>query len=178
MLQDGKALSVRPTPVKVVGQRKSAKTGEWHDRRKPDLEEMVRWAWRWAQWIQQGEEVQVYLELIQPRPGRGHIGTAILVESATLWRGVLAAVRVPVEQLTPVWWKGQYFDLKKMKDLSVSVVKRESRRKAAELFPSKRAVFELAKNDGLAEALLIAKCGEDLRTGRISFRTKRRKKGA
>lgn len=173
LIQDSRLAEVYSVPVRSVGQTKSAKTGKVRDRKKPDLDQMVSLARQWKE-RSDAEPVEVFIELISPRPGRGHIGTAVLVESAALWRGVLAAVGLSVTQLSPSWWKSQYFDLKRMKKMSRTLAKKQSREMASAWFPTFQEVFAAAKNDGLAEAALIAQCGEHLRLGKISFKTKRK----
>lgn len=61
--------------------------------------------------------------------------------------GVLAGCRVPVREVHPSVWKAL---------LNLSKEKALSRKKASELFPSHAEKFARAKDDGRAEAALLA----------------------
>ena len=66
-------------------------------------------------------------------------------------RGVLATLEIPFTPVSPSKWK-KSFNLGKDKD--------ESRAVATRLFPSLAPQFVRKKDDGRAEAILIAKWGE------------------
>ena len=66
-------------------------------------------------------------------------------------RGVLATLEIPFTPVSPSKWK-KSFNLGKDKD--------ESRAVATRLFPSLASQFVRKKDDGRAEAILIAKWGE------------------
>jgi crossover junction endodeoxyribonuclease RuvC len=65
-------------------------------------------------------------------------------------RGVLATLQVPRRFVTPQEWK---------KGLKLTKDKASSRQRASELFPEWAGWFSRVKDDGRAEAALIAYCG-------------------
>lgn len=71
--------------------------------------------------------------------------------------GVLGGARIPVEYVAPTVWK---------RDARLSKDKGVSRRRAIELWPQHSALFARVKDDGRAEAALIARHGWLLRGGR------------
>jgi crossover junction endodeoxyribonuclease RuvC len=62
-------------------------------------------------------------------------------------RGVLAGLRVPITMITPSKWT---------RDLKVTGGKDANRQRAAQLFPAYAASFARAKDDGRADACLLA----------------------
>lgn len=64
-----------------------------------------------------------------------------VLKSALCWAGI------PIETVRPVVWKG---------NLNVPADKNASRRKASEIFPDAADQWKLAKDDGKAEAALLA----------------------
>jgi|TARA_R110000822_G_scaffold13923_4_gene49139 crossover junction endodeoxyribonuclease RuvC len=68
-------------------------------------------------------------------------------------KGVLATMNIPYTMVVPQVWK-KYFDLSRDKD--------ESRLYAARLWPTSADMFKRKRDDGRAEALLIAKYGSEL----------------
>jgi crossover junction endodeoxyribonuclease RuvC len=66
-------------------------------------------------------------------------------------RGIIAAKRIPVTLVTPSVWKKKMGLIGKDKDAS--------RQRATELFPEASAMFARKKDDGRAEATLIALYG-------------------
>jgi crossover junction endodeoxyribonuclease RuvC len=68
-------------------------------------------------------------------------------------KGVLATMNISYTLVTPQKWK-KYFDLSRDKD--------ESRLYAARLWPTSADKFKRKRDDGRAEALLIAKYGSEL----------------
>lgn len=68
-------------------------------------------------------------------------------------RGCLAALAIPIKYISPVVWK-KHYRLSRDKD--------ESRARALQLFPSCAEHFKRKKDDGRAEAALIAKYGAEM----------------
>ena len=68
-------------------------------------------------------------------------------------KGVLATLRIPYTLISPAKWK-KFYGLSRDKDAS--------RLLATRLFPASAEHFERKKDDGRAEALLIAKYGSEL----------------
>lgn len=89
--------------------------------------------------------------------GRAH-GTVI---------GVLGALDIPIRFVAPAKWK-KHFGLTQRKDLTLSssaksaASKTASRRQATEAWPAQASSFSLVKDDGKAEASLIALYGLSL----------------
>lgn len=68
-------------------------------------------------------------------------------------RGCLAALAIPIKYVSPVVWK-KHYRLSRDKD--------ESRARALQLFPSCAEHFKRKRDDGRAEAALIAKYGAEM----------------
>jgi hypothetical protein len=68
-------------------------------------------------------------------------------------RGCLAALAIPIKYVSPAVWK-KHYRLSRDKD--------ESRARALQLFPSCAEHFKRKKDDGRAEAALIAKYGAEM----------------
>lgn len=67
-----------------------------------------------------------------------------------IWEGILGALGVPYELVPPATWK---------RALGVTRDKQTSRDRARELFPAAAHLIYRAKDDGRAEALLVAEFG-------------------
>jgi crossover junction endodeoxyribonuclease RuvC len=92
----------------------------------------------------------VFVEQVGSRPGEGHAGAFDFGRTCGLILGVLSANFLRVEFVTPSKWKA---------DLKVKGDKDESRQRAATLFPRQSGLFARVKDDGRAEAALIAAWG-------------------
>jgi crossover junction endodeoxyribonuclease RuvC len=68
-------------------------------------------------------------------------------ESFGLAKGVLAGLAIPTSTVTPGKWK---------KSMQLNAGKDGSRAKAAQLWPTQAGEFKRVKDDGRAEACLIA----------------------
>ena len=95
----------------------------------------------------------VYLELVGSMPGEGHAGAFDFGQTAGLLRGVCAAHFLRIEMVTPAKWK---------RALGVKGDKDVSRQRASTLFPKHSGLFARKKDDGRAEAALIAYYGASL----------------
>lgn len=84
-----------------------------------------------------------------PRQGVASTWTFAMNHGAVL--GALGALRVPVHFVTPAKWK---------RDQRVTAAKGTSRNRAMELWPSWARSFARVKDDGRAEAALIARYGQ------------------
>lgn len=98
--------------------------------------------------IEQLRPTHAVVEAVATRPGQGISSAFNFGEGCGVVRGIIAAARVPVVFVTPTSWK-RHFRLSKDKD--------ESRKRAMELFPANASNFARAKDDGRAEAALIAR---------------------
>lgn len=87
------------------------------------------------------------VERVSARPGQGVSSTFSFGLSAGVVHGVFGALRIPVDIVTPVAWK-RHFRLGADKD--------ESRARAIERWPQHAGQFARKRDDGRAEAALIA----------------------
>lgn len=104
----------------------------------------------------QTEQVLVVLESVHSMPKQGVASSFSFGEGLGLWKGIIAAYKLPVEMPSPQRWKKAILaDQGKDKDAS--------RFKAIQLFPSIADQLSRVKDDGRAEALLMAEYGRRLR---------------
>lgn len=101
------------------------------------------WPWR-------DEEVEVWIEDVHAMPKQGVSSSFKFGRAHGTVEGVLGALRLPVHYVTPAKWK---------KHLGLTKDKAASRRRATELWPLHAATFARVKDDGRAEAALIALYG-------------------
>jgi crossover junction endodeoxyribonuclease RuvC len=91
-------------------------------------------------------------------PKQGVASSFTFGEGFGIWKGIIAAFQLPVELVSPQRWKKTMLaDQGKEKDAS--------RFKAMQLFPSVADQLKRVKDDGRAEALLLAEYGRRLRKG-------------
>ena len=69
--------------------------------------------------------------------------------------GACMACSVPIRTIAPAKWKAAY-GMKRQADQTYKDAKNESRALATKLFPDQAQLFKRAKDDGVAEAALIA----------------------
>ena len=91
-----------------------------------------------------------YIEKVSAMPGQGVSSMFAFGEALGLVRGVFAGLRVPQHLVPPATWK---------RDLKVPTGKDGSRAMAAQLWPLNASEFKRVKDDGRAEAALIALWG-------------------
>lgn len=96
------------------------------------------------------ETPDVFLELVGTRPGEGAVGAFDFGRTYGLLLGICAAHFLKVHLVTPASWKAA---------MKVKGDKDESRRAACAAFPQQSALFARKKDDGRAEAALIASYG-------------------
>lgn len=87
------------------------------------------------------------IEQVGAMPGQGVSSMFAFGESFGLAKGVLAGLGIPTSTVTPSKWK---------KAMGVNAGKDGSRAKAAQLWPIQAREFKRIKDDGRAEACLIA----------------------
>jgi crossover junction endodeoxyribonuclease RuvC len=92
----------------------------------------------------------VYLELVGSMPGEGHAGAFDFGRTSGLLCGVCAAHFLRIEWVTPGVWK---------RALGVKGDKDVSRQRASALLPRHSGLWLRKKDDGRAEAALIAYYG-------------------
>jgi crossover junction endodeoxyribonuclease RuvC len=91
-----------------------------------------------------------YVEKVGAMPGQGTASMFSFGFSAGLIDGVLAGLEIPVTYVTPQTWK---------KAAGLTSDKSAVRLRAAQLFPDMAKHFARVKDDGRAEAALIARYG-------------------
>jgi hypothetical protein len=132
---DGDLLEVADMPTLCDGPKNRATVNG------PLLAEIVR---RW-------QATEAFVEHVSARPGEGAVGAFAFGRSRGIIEGVLAACGVPVRFLTPASWKRAVGLTFGSKDAA--------RGEAIRRWPSQAALFARVKDDGRAEAALIAVAG-------------------
>lgn len=108
-----------------------------------------------------GKEALVILESVHSMPKQGVASSFCFGEGLGMWKGIIAAFKLPLEMPSPQRWKKELLaDQGKDKDAS--------RFKAIQLFPGMADQLKRVKDDGRAEALLMAEYGRRLRKGKNS----------
>jgi len=92
-------------------------------------------------------DTHVVIERVGALPGNGSVSMFNFGRSAGIIEGVVAALEMPNTYVTPAAWT---------KAVGRAAGKDASRMRAMELFPSKADLFKRAKDDGRADAALIA----------------------
>ena len=104
------------------------------------------------------DNVLVVLESVHSMPKQGVASSFSFGQGLGMWQGIIAALGLPLEMPSPQRWKKEMLaDQGKDKDAS--------RFKAIHLFPSLASQLSRKKDDGRAEALLLAEYGRRLRKG-------------
>ena len=94
------------------------------------------------------QHIKVIIEQVHSMPGQGVSSTFKFGKNFGIAIGVVNALHLPLERVTPQKWKQQFQLTGKDKDAS--------RHKATELWPSMAARWKLKKDNGLSDAALIA----------------------
>ena len=92
-------------------------------------------------------EAHVVIEKVGAMPGQGVTSMFNFGRSAGIIEGVVAAMHFPSTYVTPATWT---------KAVGRAAGKDASRMRAMELFPTRAELFKRAKDDGRADAALIA----------------------
>jgi crossover junction endodeoxyribonuclease RuvC len=95
---------------------------------------------------------RAFVEHVSARPGEGAVGAFTFGRSRGVIEGVLAAAGLPCTFLTPPTWK-------RAVGLPPGRDKDASRAAAIQRWPAKAELFSRKKDDGVAEAALIAVAG-------------------
>jgi crossover junction endodeoxyribonuclease RuvC len=101
-------------------------------------------------------DVLVVLESVHSMPKQGVASSFTFGEGLGMWKGIIAAYGLPLELPSPQRWKKEML-ADQGKDKSAS------RYKAIQLFPVLSTQLGRVKDDGRAEALLMAEYGRRLR---------------
>ena len=98
----------------------------------------------------------VILESVHSMPKQGVASSFCFGQGLGMWQGIIAALGLPLEMPSPQRWKKEIMaDQGRNKDAS--------RFKAIQLFPTLATQLSRVKDDGRAEALLMAEYGRRLR---------------
>ena len=96
-------------------------------------------------------KIHVYLEYVASRPEQSSQSTFTFGEVFGAIKGLIAGYFLPITLVTPVTWK---------RALKVSKNKDDARHRASQLMPSYGHFWARHKDDGLAEAAMIALYGK------------------
>lgn len=97
-------------------------------------------------------ELCVYIELVGAMPGQGVTSMFNFGKGYGIWLGILVALKMPYTLVRPASWK-------KVMMSDMDKEKRSSRLRASQLFPNHTSLFARVKDDGRAEAVLLAEYG-------------------
>lgn len=100
------------------------------------------------------------LEFVHAMPMQGTVSMFSMGQGFGIWQALLAALEISYELTTPQRWKKVMLN-------GTGKDKEVSRLKALQMFPSLADQLKLKKDEGKAEALLIAEYGRRLYNGRI-----------
>ena len=96
---------------------------------------------------------QAFCELVGPRPGEGAVGAFGFGRSRGIIEGTLGALSIPVDMVAPAWWKRRI-------GIPPGADKKDvARSEAIRRWPAMADQFARKKDDGRAEAALIAIAG-------------------
>lgn len=133
----GELVEVWDMPTLEMKVGKSTKT-----RISPELLAQELWNW---------QNVRVaYMESVASSPQMGVSSAFAFGEGFGIVKGVLAALRIPLVLVPPAKWK---------RDMGLNSSKDGSRAKAIAKWPTQAGEFKRVKDDGRAEAALIAAWG-------------------
>lgn len=103
-----------------------------------------------ADFVREWRPDVAFVEKVHAMPAQGVSSVFTFGQGYGVVRGVLAALDVPVHLITPGLWKAR---------LSLTADKAGARAMAMRLFPRDAALFSRVRDDGRAEAVLIAYFG-------------------
>ncbi len=92
---------------------------------------------------------QVAIEKVHSMPRQGVASAFTFGKGYGIWLGILGALHIPYEEVTPQRWQREMMD-------SMQRGKDASRLRAMQLFPQVADQLNLKKHDGRADALLLA----------------------
>ena len=107
-----------------------------------------------AEIVAQSHATKAYVELVGARPEEGAVGAFAFGRSRGVVEGVLATLGIPVQLIAPSAWK-RAIGIPPGKEGAKDAARAEAIRRR----PSKAGLFARVKDDGRAEAALIAVAG-------------------
>jgi len=140
--RSGDDMSVEPMPTLKISKGKGA-------RRILDLNALARLI---DSGTKNASRVHVFIERVASMPKQGVASMFAFGETYGAIKGIIAAHFLPVTLVTPVTWKSK---------LKVSSNKDDARYRASQLMPRHAHLWPRHKDDGLAEAALIAFYGQN-----------------
>lgn len=136
LIQDGELIGVVDMPTVTLDRNGKAK-------RQVSVPELV-------QIIKDFDPTEAYVEKVFAMAGQGVTSVFSFGRSLGVVEGVLTTLKIKTTLMTPQTWQ---------KGLGVTGGKDGSRARAMELFPEQMAQFKRVKDDGRADAALIALWG-------------------
>jgi crossover junction endodeoxyribonuclease RuvC len=101
--------------------------------------------------IYKSHAAEAFVETVGARPGEGAVGAFAFGRSRGVIEGVLGAAGIPATMITPVAWK---------RSIGLTLASKDAARsEAIRRWPNHAALFARVKDDGRAEAALIAVAG-------------------
>jgi crossover junction endodeoxyribonuclease RuvC len=104
--------------------------------------------------VARSHATKAFVEYVGARPGEGAVGAFSFGRSRGVVEGILATLGIPVTFLTPPTWK-RLIGIPPGKDGAKDAARSEAIRR----WPDKASLFARVKDDGRAEAALIALAG-------------------
>lgn len=101
--------------------------------------------------LHRSEDLRAVIEDVHAMPRQGVSSSFNFGVGFGLWQGMLAALLIPWEKVTPQRWKGEM-----LAGFTDKTDKGSSRLQARNLFPDLRREFTFVNDDGKAEAVLLA----------------------
>lgn len=101
--------------------------------------------------------IHVVIELVHALPGQGVVSMFTFGMGFGIWKGIIAAFNLEHTYVSPAKWKRAML-------IGVGDKKQASLQRAAQLFPSITSKLRRQKDEGRAEALLIATWGKQTLT--------------
>ena len=148
----GKFIAVDSTPTVVVKKGKHSRTKYLPTAMAEILRDLK----------ERYPDLTVALEFVRARPGQGVTSMFSMGIGVGLWCGILAGLEIPMTEVTPQSWKKAIIGVKTGDDKNASIVT------ACRIFPKASAHLTRVKDDGRAEALLIAEYLRRVSAGRVS----------
>ena len=108
------------------------------------------------------------IERVGSMPNQGLASTFRFGVAYGVVQGIVATLRIPVEFVGPAKWKSHYgfASILPPGPARKNDLKEKSRERALRLWPARADLFKRKKDDGRAEAALLAKYGADIHFNR------------
>ena len=137
--------TVHDVPVIKVGSKREYNV--------PEMAKLIK-DWEIGGW----GSIHIYIEKVHSMPKQGVTSSFNFGMGFGLWLGIIAGFGIPYTLVTPQRWKGKMLDGQRKG-------KGDARLRATQLFPVLAGQLTRVKDDGRAEALLIATYGRTYERG-------------